>query len=76
MGDSSDPSDVSIWVVVGSSGWVCAVGEESVRRNALFHLMCMQCIFFKFCFIVIKKDELCSLHSLVVRLMLSQAMFA
>jgi len=56
---------------VGLCGWgrVCAV-----ERIVSSHVHAMY--FFKFCFIVIKKDELCSLHSLVVRLTLSQAMFA
>jgi len=57
---------------------MCYWGRSLCDGNALFHLVFMQCIlyFFEISFADICKDEPCTLHSLLVRLTLSPAMFA
>jgi len=45
-------------------------GRSLCDGNALSHLMCMQCLF------IFLPSEPCTLHSLVVRLTLPQALFA
>jgi len=66
VGDSSEPSGVSMWVAAGGSMLTdVRRGRSLCNGNALSHLVCMQCIFKikkNISFIIISKDEPCTLH--------------
>jgi len=69
MTDSFDRSGVLIWAVAGGGGRAMLL--TATATQCLISYECK--VFFIF---IISKDEPCTLHSLVVRPTLSQAMFA